>query len=58
MICIKLIAFLEQMDYNGSRPGKLYCYKGSKEDNMLNEVQDERYCIADEAIYDAFFLIL
>ena len=25
---------------------------------MLNEVQDERYCIADEAIYDAFFLIL
>ncbi len=25
---------------------------------MLNEIQDERYCIADEAIYDAFFLIL
>ena len=25
---------------------------------MINEVQDERYSVADEAIYDAFFLVL
>ncbi len=25
---------------------------------MLNEIQDERYNVADEAIYDAFFLVL
>lgn len=25
---------------------------------MINEIQDERYYIADEAIYDAFFLLL
>ena len=25
---------------------------------MINEIQDERYNIADEAIYDAFFLVL
>lgn len=25
---------------------------------MINEIQDERYNVADEAIYDAFFLIL
>lgn len=25
---------------------------------MMNEIQDERYQVADEAIYDAFFLIL
>lgn len=25
---------------------------------MINEIQDERYHVADEAIYDAFFLIL
>lgn len=25
---------------------------------MINEIQDERYHIADEAIYDAFFLVL
>ncbi len=25
---------------------------------MMNETQDERYSVADEAIYDAFFLIL
>ena len=25
---------------------------------MTNETQDERYSVADEAIYDAFFLIL
>lgn len=28
------------------------------EGNIMNEVLDERYYIADEAIYDAFFLIL
>lgn len=25
---------------------------------MINEIQDERYHVADEAIYDAFFLVL
>lgn len=25
---------------------------------MINEIQDERYFVADEAIYDAFFLVL
>lgn len=25
---------------------------------MINDIQDERYSVADEAIYDAFFLIL
>lgn len=25
---------------------------------MINEIQDERYSVADEAIYDAFFLVL
>lgn len=25
---------------------------------MMNEIQDERYHVADEAIYDAFFLVL
>ena len=25
---------------------------------MKNEIQDERYYIADEAIHDAFFLVL
>lgn len=29
-----------------------------KEANMINEIQDERYSVADEAIYDAFFLVL
>lgn len=29
-----------------------------KETNMNNDIQDERYHIADEAIYDAFFLVL
>lgn len=24
----------------------------------MNEIQDERYHVADEAIYDAFFLVL
>ena len=33
-------------------------YIKSWEDNKMNEIQDERYHIADEAIYDAFFLIL
>lgn len=26
--------------------------------NMMNEIQDERYYVAEEAIYDAFFLVL
>lgn len=25
---------------------------------MMNEILDERYSVADEAIYDAFFLVL
>lgn len=29
-----------------------------KENDMNHEIQDERYNVADEAIYDAFFLIL
>ena len=36
----------------------LCSYIKSWEDNKMNEIQDERYHIADEAIYDAFFLIL
>lgn len=33
----------------------LCSYIKSWEDNKMNEIQDERYHIADEAIYDAFF---
>ena len=30
----------------------------TKEINMIQEIFDERYYVADEAIYDAFFLLL